>query len=531
MAAIPSMFVVNPQVDMRALAGAAVFFTGSLFGAHTNTGFGSQSTYGTHELAVKQGAQVSSVWGSQRGTAVARAKQPFIQSSPQLDLTPSQSIWRSVAQPAATRLFPFTVSAPQPDLTQTTQLWRSAAAAPAASAARLFPFTSSASQVDPTQLASQLWKSATAAPLTSAQRLLNFTVTAPQADPTQIQPNIWEPIPGLSTNSGQGASYTFGTHALAIAQSQNVSSVWPSAKTPPVIVANPVSAWFRTQPQIDHTPIQSQVWRSANNPGGWINLGVGAFPQDDPTLTQSQVFKSQPAASVATSAPRLLPFVQTASQFNPAQIQPQVTPSALTITYAVETWVSTAPQTDPTQIPSKVFASLIAPPQILGPTVTPFVLNGQPDLNLYTVAVWTPSTFSPSAPLVTPVDQPSGGWERHHHFYYDFDAHRQRRIDRDRDLERREREAEKLETVDREIARLLHEQEAKDAEKADLARLQALADQYAGTRQEIPRQIAATLLKAQEERSKNALEQLAREMERMLEEEEMALMVLLLSDD
>lgn len=118
-------------------------------------------------------------------------------------------------------------------------------------------------------------------------------------------------------------------------------------------------------------------------------------------------------------------------------------------------------------------------------------------------------------------EPPSGG------FFYDIDAHA---FKRRRHKERQERELE-LETIEeetsREIAKLLHAQEARDAERADLARIQALADRYAGTRQPVPRNIAAALLKAQEERSRNALEQLQREIERMLDEEDQAIILLL----
>lgn len=109
------------------------------------------------------------------------------------------------------------------------------------------------------------------------------------------------------------------------------------------------------------------------------------------------------------------------------------------------------------------------------------------------------------------------------------------RIERQR-KRRREREIEQ-ETQDiadaqaREIARLLRVQEEKDAERAELARLQKLADQYSGKALGLPRQVSAALINAYEARSRNALEQLRREVERMLEEEEMALVMLLLNDE
>ena len=143
----------------------------------------------------------------------------------------------------------------------------------------------------------------------------------------------------------------------------------------------------------------------------------------------------------------------------------------------------------------------------------------------------TTLTFSPSgvlsdasAPEIEAV-QSSGGYA----FYLAFEQHQERRRRRKRREEELRLEEIQAET-DREIAKLLHEQEAIDDERADLARIQALADEYAGTRQPVPRNIAASLLKAQEERTRNALEQLQREMDRLLEEESVAIATTLLLD-
>lgn len=200
----------------------------------------------------------------------------------------------------------------------------------------------------------------------------------------------------------------------------------------------------------------------------------------------------------------------------------------------------------PAQINRVPFVTHPQPALVYGGTLSPYVsppvvaVAANPLLpvfensGFFQVAHYELYTTEPVPP--PPTDQPCGGWEhhhqpKHHHFYYDFDAHRAKRVKRDHEREEREREAELLEGVEREIAQLLHEQEARDADAADLRRLQQLADQYAGTRQEVPRAIAATLLKAHEERSRNALEQLGREMERMLQEEELALLMVLLNDD
>jgi hypothetical protein len=134
-------------------------------------------------------------------------------------------------------------------------------------------------------------------------------------------------------------------------------------------------------------------------------------------------------------------------------------------------------------------------------------------------------TITVSLGEAPPASQASGG------FFFGFDRHlaeRRRRKEREEELKR---EADEIQAeLDREIARLLHEQEARDAERADLARIQALADRYAGTKQPVPRKIAASLLKAQEERTRNSLLQLQREMQQMFEEEEAAVIAVLMMD-
>ena len=125
-------------------------------------------------------------------------------------------------------------------------------------------------------------------------------------------------------------------------------------------------------------------------------------------------------------------------------------------------------------------------------------------------------------------EQPSGG------FFTEFEAARTRRLRRKREEERRQREAEAIQdAVTREIAEFLVEQEAKDEERLELSRIQALADQYAGHGMKIglTRQVSAAILKAHEERSFNALQQMAREIERSMEEEEAAITAFLMLDD
>ncbi len=130
-----------------------------------------------------------------------------------------------------------------------------------------------------------------------------------------------------------------------------------------------------------------------------------------------------------------------------------------------------------------------------------------------------------TGPVVVAAD-PSGG------FFFGFDHARARREKRKRELAEMAAEQQSIEDAQaREIAQLLHAQEAKDAEREDLARLQALADKFAKPGNEVPRALLATVMKAHEERTKNALEQLQREFSRMLEDEEAAVIAMLMMDD
>lgn len=115
------------------------------------------------------------------------------------------------------------------------------------------------------------------------------------------------------------------------------------------------------------------------------------------------------------------------------------------------------------------------------------------------------------------TDTTTGGW------WPDYDHARRQRDKRRRELEAQEREQEAIEdTQAREIAALMRAQEVKDAERADLDRLQKLADTYSGQKIGLPKPVSSALINAYEARSRNALLQLRREIERAQEDEEMA---------
>lgn len=148
-------------------------------------------------------------------------------------------------------------------------------------------------------------------------------------------------------------------------------------------------------------------------------------------------------------------------------------------------------------------------------------------VDFWPVGFWADGFWTnQGAPEPTPVVQPTGG------FFFGFDRHLHlERLRKREEEELAEQRRQIQDETDRQIAELLHAQEAKDAERAELKRLQALADQYAGTKQPVSRRVAAALLKANEERTRNALEQMRREIERMLEEEELVVLQLLLNED
>lgn len=123
-------------------------------------------------------------------------------------------------------------------------------------------------------------------------------------------------------------------------------------------------------------------------------------------------------------------------------------------------------------------------------------------------------------------EQNCGGWDT------DFEESRQRRLRRKRLEDERKQQADELqEELDRNLAQLLYEQEQKDAERKDLERLQALSDALMRERTNLPRPILASVMKAHEERTRNALLQLERMIAQMLDEEEAAIIALLLIDD
>lgn len=139
-------------------------------------------------------------------------------------------------------------------------------------------------------------------------------------------------------------------------------------------------------------------------------------------------------------------------------------------------------------------------------------------------------TGNDAALLYTPiVTQSSGGGFA---YFNDLEVSRQRRLARRRrEKELEDQELEIQDILDRQIAQSLYEQELKDIERADLQRIQSLADSLMNQKTDLPRPMLASVMKAHEERTLNALLQLERVISQTLEEEEAVIAAILMLDD
>lgn len=128
--------------------------------------------------------------------------------------------------------------------------------------------------------------------------------------------------------------------------------------------------------------------------------------------------------------------------------------------------------------------------------------------------------------LQSPAESNSGG------FFFDFDRHSADRRRRRRELEEAEEHEQDIkDEIDRNIARLLHEQQRKDEERKDLERIRSLVIQHKSESPDIDSErVLKALNEARQKQSRANLERLQREMDRMFEEEEdfLALMMLAL---
>ena len=84
--------------------------------------------------------------------------------------------------------------------------------------------------------------------------------------------------------------------------------------------------------------------------------------------------------------------------------------------------------------------------------------------------------------------------------------------------------------ISAQIAHLLHVQEEKDLERASLAGLQAIADEYKGRVVDCPERVKEALKNAQTKRTFGALQALKREADRAMDEQDLALVLLLINE-
>lgn len=133
-----------------------------------------------------------------------------------------------------------------------------------------------------------------------------------------------------------------------------------------------------------------------------------------------------------------------------------------------------------------------------------------------------------SAPVIT--DQPSGGWPI---FATLYEAEVHRRKLRAKQRKEDEEESESIpDKLDRSIALLLREQEAKDERRQDLERLATLAKQHTDLEavREYSSRVATAYERAVKQGNFSALAALDRELQRATEEEELLLLAILMID-
>jgi hypothetical protein len=117
-------------------------------------------------------------------------------------------------------------------------------------------------------------------------------------------------------------------------------------------------------------------------------------------------------------------------------------------------------------------------------------------------------------------------------FLYEYEREQNRRRKKRRELDEREEAARDLkDKIDREIAELLARQEAQDERRGELDRLQRLVRDHSHQQLELSDRAKIAYVRALTQANFSAMEALDRELQRMLEEEEVAALMLLLNDE
>lgn len=130
-------------------------------------------------------------------------------------------------------------------------------------------------------------------------------------------------------------------------------------------------------------------------------------------------------------------------------------------------------------------------------------------------------TFTSTTIAAAVVDTGGGGWAMVEYF------DRQRRERKRKEQEQEEAEEALQSEIDRSIAQLLHKQEQEDDKRQELERIKSLVAQYADTTDVGSDRVNLAIQEAKAKQTRASLEKLQREFERMMEEEEMVVMITL----
>jgi len=202
---------------------------------------------------------------------------------------------------------------------------------------------------------------------------------------------------------------TFGASQLD--PSQLAASIWRSViagQTTPVIPR------LSGAPQLVDLTQQTVLFKPLTTPQGSVPPFTTGASQTDPSQIAAVIWKSQPAAPTVANP--------IASFFSvPPQIEDRLS-IVFTVSAGTPPVIGPVPaftlgvlQADPSQLPAQMWPSMPTPPTITGVTVWPnATVLQQFDQSINATMLWTPSTFSPSEPIIISVITPTttGGIER-----------------------------------------------------------------------------------------------------------------------
>lgn len=129
------------------------------------------------------------------------------------------------------------------------------------------------------------------------------------------------------------------------------------------------------------------------------------------------------------------------------------------------------------------------------------------------------------APQPEPSDEVTGGgWA----LFIRYEQERERRRRRKRKEEEAKEALEQLPEVEKEIGEFLQKQEREDERRKDLERLKSLAREFPKT--ELPKRVQSAIDRVNERQTISSLINLEKELRKLAEEEEIAILMLLLND-